>query len=336
MRRFTILCIAAFLAVGVAVSAAEEFSEVEYYKRLAERQLAEMNGVCEPANTLLVIPQYFHSRVKSGTLEAGGGVSRFTESRANGAGVTAFYNRAFTDAFSLGLFYQYGFLNVRGGAPFVDGASSGDTWEEHTRWYSHVVGVQPEFNLGAFGRLVPSVTQMFDFGGGEQTRYNAAGVFQESAPFGDEGAVSTSLMVWYEKDFNFCENWTVTPFAGARSIFTKLKSANPGIDGSRLRNHFLAGGLKVAYQGEFVGFNFRAGVSHRTNPGEGLGYGDRAVANGVAFFSHQANMDKTVGSVGAGISFPVSSRAQLGVNYDGMFGSKTSAHMGTVTFALSF
>ena len=92
----------------------------------------------------------------------------------------------------------------------------------------------------------------------------------------------------------------------------------------------------MAYQGEFVGFNFRAGVSHRTNPGEGLGYGDRAVANGVAFFSHQANMDKTVGSVGAGISFPVSSRAQLGVNYDGMFGSKTSAHMGTVTFALSF
>lgn len=338
MKRLALLCFALSLAMGAVVSAAEEFSEVEYYKQLAEQQLAEMKGgaFCGPANTLLVVPQYFHSRVKGDTAAGAGGAYRFAESRANGAGVTALYNRVLTDSVSLGFFYQYGYLDINGGAAFVEPAAAGDTWEERTRWHSHVVGVQPEFNLGAFGRIIPSVSQIFDFGGGEQRNYDAAGALIGTAPFGDEGATSTSLMVWYEKDFNFCGNWTITPFAGARSIFTKVKSADPDLDGGRVRNHLLAGGLKVAYQGERAGFNFRAGVSRRTNPGNSLGYGDRAVANGVAFFSHQANLDRTVGSIGAGVNYALNDSASLGVNYDGMFGERTSAHMGTVTFALSF
>ncbi len=337
MKRLALLCAAAFLAVAAAVPAEEEFSEVEYYRQMAERQLAEMNSSCEeePLNSFSVIPQYFHSRAKAGTARApGGGTYRFGESRANGAGVTAFYNRVLTENISVGAFYQYGFLNITGSYPMD--AAAPERIEERTRWHSHSVGAQAEIGLGAFGRIIPSVTQIFDFASGEQDAYTALGALGGTFAMDDESVTSTSLMLWYEKDFTFCTHWTLTPFAGWRSTFSKFKSADANVDGTRSRSHLASGGLKVGYQGERIGFNFRAGFSHRLKGDDVPGYGDRAVANGVAFFSHQANLDRTVGSFGAGVSYDITDNASLGLNYDGLFGKNTSAHMGTASITFSF
>ena len=360
MNRLLTMCFAAILAFGSVVSAGEEFSEVEYYKKLAEKQLAELQQqpeakpqaatpspvqqttyyYCEdeaapPANAFVVIPQYFNSRAKKDTAKFRGGDLILGDSRANGAGVTTVYNRRVNDWFSFSVMYQYGFMSIRGGSAFpVDG--TGRYAKERTRYHSHVVGFQPEFNFGAFGRLIPSIIQGFDRASGNMRVYDRNGnQLGDSITQNDEGTNVTSLMAWYEKDFNFCNNWKITPYAGWRSLYVKMKSAGD-TDGDHLWVHLVSGGMKVAYQGENIGFNLRAGVSHRTTSDDVPGYGNRAVANGVVHFSHRANLDKTVGSVGAGINYTINNRALVGVNYDGFFGSKTSAHMGTLNFIFPF
>ncbi|MCD8141000.1 MAG: autotransporter outer membrane beta-barrel domain-containing protein [Planctomycetaceae bacterium] len=113
--------------------------------------------------------------------------------------------------------------------------------------------------------------------------------------------------------------------------------AAPGVrQDSDLWTHLISGGFKVAYQRDRLGINLRAGVNHRTTSDDLPGYANRAVAPGVVHFSHRANMDRTVGAVGAGASYAINKHAIVGISYDGMFGKDTSAHIGSLSFAFPF
>lgn len=365
------LCIASFillLALGSAVFAEDEFSEVEYYKRLAEETLIEAQAEDDdemteevyyeeepkytavyeepqdapPANAFVVIPQYFHSRNDKAKFKVGNTRLRMSKGHANGSGVSLIYNRRISDFFSVALTYQYGFMNVDGGMAMDRYAPSNINGKERSRWHSHVVGIIPEFNFGEFGKLQLSAIQGFDRANGSESLY-ANGIRTERRDIDDYGTNVTSLMAWYEKDFQLgCSNWKFTPYAGWRSLYVVVKDANVWSAPQGTKNddnlwvHLASGGFKLSYQTGAVGFNMRAGVSHRTTRDDVPGYGNRAVAPGVVHFSHRANLDKTVGSVGAGVNYVINKRAIMSVGYDGYFGKDTSAHMGTLSFILPF
>ena len=360
-------CILATLALTLTMSAMalageEEFSEVEYYKQLAEKQLAqpatpavpvaaatpvvyydETCFDCEedappPANVIAVIPQYFHSRNDAGTFKVGGQKLKISKGRANGAGVTLAYNRRVTDWFSFALMYEYGFMNVRGGRATAEADPNPAT--ERSRWHSNVVGFLPEFNFGEFGKLQLSVIQGFDRAKGHE--YSLSNPV-DRRDIDDYGTNVTSLMAWYEKDFQIgCSNWKITPYAGWRSLYVVVKDANVWGAPAGTKNddnlwvHLASGGVKASYLNGPLGINLRAGVSHRTSKDDIPGYGNRAVAPGVVHFSHKANLDKTVGSIGASISYAINKRAVVGIGYDATFGKDTSSHMGTLTFGFPF
>ena len=363
MRSVMKVVLALSLALSPAALAGEEkeFSEVEYYKNLAEKQLAEaqLNDKTEsyapeshaaetyateyyeecieekPANAFVVIPQYFHARNDKAKFKVGGNRLEMAKGRANGAGTTVLYNRTVTDWFSFALMYEYGFLNVTSGVPVARG--SGVYNRESSRWHSHVVGFLPEFNFGDFGRLQLSVIQGFDRASGSET------VGNDRRDIDDYGTDVTSLMAWYQKDFQLgCSNWKLTPYAGWRSLYVKVKDANdwnaaPGtLRDDNTWVHLASGGFKLSYQQGAFGFNVRGGVSHRTSKDDVPGYGNRAVAPGVVHFSHRANLDKTVGTAGAAVTYAINRRAIVSAGYDGYYGKDTSSHMGSLSFIFPF
>lgn len=361
MKTFTRMGLAAlFLAWGAMATAAEEFSEVEYYKQLAEAQLAKSSnsgpsaptaspvaqtiyyeyeaadeccGDDAPSNAFVVIPKYFNSRNSEAKAKMGGQHLKIGKSRANGMGVTTGYSRRVNDMFSFTLLYEYGFLGIRGGGvtPDLPGLSA----KERSRWDSHVVGVLTDFNFGKWGRFSPSIIQGFDRGSG-QSRIYQGGVFQTADKVDGEGTNVTSLMAWYEKDFEFCSGWKLTPYAGWRSLYVVTKSDTRAKDDNNLWVHLLSGGMKLGYQTERFGFNLRGGVSHRTSGDDVPGYGNRAVAPGVIHFSHRANLDKTVWAYGAGVNYAINKRAVVAAAYDGYAGKDTTAHMASLSFIFPF
>ncbi len=369
MGKIRMAALALLLLVAGVAAAAEEFSEVEYYQRLAAQKLAEAESPKEPpkespkpakpvfaqepptvhaqpiscfesvppANAFMAFGQYFHSRSDDAVIDRGGGKLKSRKSRANGAGVPLLYNRVFSDWLSVGFMYEYAFMDVDGGMPAPLAVE--DAYE-HTRYDSHVIGILPEFALGAFGKLRLSATQRFDRASGDETM-KFAGQPAITMNVDDYAANVTSLMAWWERDFDLgCGGWKLTPYAGWRSLYAASKNRNDFLTqttrDAHAWAHLASGGLKVSYQQGNLGVNLRAGVNHRTTHDDIPDYGNRAAAPGVVHFSHRANMDKTAGAVGAGINYAISERALVGLQYDGHFGKNTSAHTGTVSFTLPF
>ena len=360
MRTLTRLGFALLVLAAAPVACAQEQSEVEYYRQLAlqnqiaqaEQQAepqAEQSAVryarqvdCEtpPTGAFVVIPQYFNSRNSSAKGKVGSTRLKLEKGRANGAGVTVAFNKKVNDVFSFGLMYEYAFMSVRGGMAFPESANV--MARERSRWHSHVVGFLPEFNFGQFGKLQLSVIQGFDRANGSESIY--PGGNRQRRDINDYGTNVTSLMAWYEKDFELgCgTGWKLTPYAGWRSLYVDVKDGNDWASAPGAKNddnlwvHLVSGGVKVGYECGPFGLNFRGGVSHRTTHDDVPGYGNRAVAPGVVHFSHKANFDKTVGTVGAGISYAAHKRLVVSVGYDGFFGSDTSAHMGSLVFGIPF
>lgn len=395
MRR--VILVMALALFGVAqISVANEgefFSEVEYYRKLAEKQLAEAQAQVEeepeieyepepvyeviekpqmpavtaitlpppmpelyepvymykecveeapapPKNVIVAIPQYFNSTNKSAKFDVGGTKLKMSAGHANGAGITLLYNRVFSDVFSVAFMYEYGFMNVRGGMAVPDAPGIGGV--EDSRWHSHVLGILPEFNFGKWGKLQLSLIQGFDRASGSETMTLPDGSADRRS-IDDYGTNVTSLMAWYEKDFDIgCDGFKLTPYAGWRSLYVSVKDQNifakaPGTrEDDNLWVHLLSGGMKASYQKGAFNFHVRGGVSYRTTKDDVPGYGNRAVAPGVVQFSHRANLDRTVGSFGAGINFAIKKRAMVGIGYDGTVGKNTASHTGTLSFALPF
>lgn len=367
MKVFCVLFAVALAVAAPVMAAEEEFSEVEYYKKLAEKQLAETQPqpavvpaspvipaapiaqatpviyyeipeeAEPPANTFVAIPQYFHSRNDSARFKVGSQKLKMSKGHANGAGVTVLYNRRVTDWFSFALMYEYGFMNVTGGMAVP--VPTADPAKEDSRWHSHVVGFLPEFTLGNLGKLQLSVIQGFDRASGHES------IGADRRDIDDYGTNVTSLMAWWEKDFQIgCSNWKVTPYAGWRSLYVAVKDANVWDPAAPIGTkaddnmwvHLISGGLKASYQSGPLGMSFRGGVNHRTSKDDVPGYGNRAVAPGVVHFSHRANLDKTVGTLGANINYRINDRAMVGAGYDALFGKDTSAHLGSLNFILAF
>lgn len=344
----------ALLMLGIAPAVhAEELSEVEYYQQQAlQYQLAQAEananasrvecGEEPPANVFVAIPQYFHSRNDNAKSKVGGNTLKMNKGHANGAGITVGYNRRVSDFFSFGLMYQYTFMDVRSGMAMPEAAhDAGIQGREKSRWHSNVVGVLPEFNFSEFGKLQLSLIQGFDRGHGYEE------IPGDRRDINGYGTNVTSLMAWYEKDFELgCDSgWKLTPYAGWRSLYVVVKDQNKfGVpagtagwrDDDNTWVHLISGGLKLSYQRGAFGFNVRGGVNHRNTHDDLPSYGNRAVAPGVVHFSHRANLDRTVGTVGAGINYAAHKRLIVSVGYDGLFGSDTSAHMGTLSFAIPF
>ncbi len=358
MKRF-VLAAMMLLMAGVSIHAAEEFSEVEYYEKLAAKKLAEAEPMpaavidtkayyqpvscfedVPPANAFIVLNQYHHSRSDSATMKMGNQRLKTGKSRANGGSTTLIYNRVLNDWASVALMYEFGFMHVRGGMAVED--LPGVEGYERTRYRSNVVGILPEFKLGVFGKLQPSVILGFDRAtSGSETVI--AGNNVDTRDIDGYGTNVISLMAWWEKDIELgCSNWKLTPYAGWRSLHVDIRKAHDWGQDDGARNnsslwaHLISGGFKLAYQKDRLGINLRAGVNHRTTSDDLPGYANRAVAPGVVHFSHRANMDRTVGAVGAGMSYAINKHAIVGIGYDGMFGKDTSAHTGSLSFVFPF
>ncbi len=333
-----------------AAGAEQEFSEVDYYKEFAKKNLtaaqarrpiAKVVPVCyyeedeKPANTIAVVPQYYHSRNGEAYFKVNGNNLKMAKSRANGAGVTVAYSRRVADWLTLGLSYQNVFMNVSGGMA-VPAAVAGPA-QEDVRWRSNLVGASSTLALPGIGRLNLSVVQAFNRASGHEERSG------QIRGVDDYGTDVTSLMAWWEKDIPLGDGkWKITPYAGWRSLYLRISNANDwtgpagAVSDSDDWVNLVSGGLKVSFQNGPLGVGLRGGVSHRTSTDDLAGFGNRAVAPGVVNVSHRANLDRTVGSVGASFSYAVNKRATIGVGYDGLFGSDTSAHMGSITVAFPF
>lgn len=336
------LCIALAVAMLAAsrARAGEEFNEIAFYTKLAEKQLAGTRAVPvgaeragARASALAAIPRYFHSRSDDARFTFNGTDLKMSKSRANGAGVTLLYTRRVADWFSFGLLYEYAFLDVRGGMAVPAGEAA--RAREDVRWQSHTAGIQPEFALADFGRLRFSVAQSFDRADGHEE----LGALRRGVD--GYGADVTSLAAWWEKDFQFgCTGWKLTPYAGWRSLYAAIRDRNNWRTGGReddgLWAHLASAGAKASFQCGPLGMSFRGGVSHRTGGSDIPLFGAREVAPGVTHVSHGAHLDKTVGAVGANVTYLINDRALVGVGYDGMFGKDTGAHTGSLTFMLSF
>ncbi len=217
-----------FIYVGIAVllaslsASAEEFSEVEYYRQLQAAENNDMAVIVKgphevwteapepPKNALIIMPQYHHSRNSQANFEVGGNNLKMSKGRANGVSTTIIYNRRFTDLLSVAFMYEYAFMNVDGGMPMGRPDNRGGF--EDSRWHSNVFGILPEFNFGKFGRLQLSYIAGFDRASGNERVVPANGDPTLVRPIDSHGTNVTSLMAWYEKDFNLgCSNWKLTP-----------------------------------------------------------------------------------------------------------------------------
>lgn len=381
MKKVLLALSVMLFGVATVAAAGEEFSEVEYYRKLAEKQLAEAQAkaepeapvakaevvvtgepsapeatvvylpppipeLCEPAyqykevyeylecelepaapkNVIVATTQYFHSKSDDGAkFKVDGTRLKSSKGKANGMGFTLAYNRRFNDILSVAFMYEYAFLRVHSGIAVPEDFAF--EAKENSRYNSHVIGIIPEFNFGEWGRFQPSIIQGFDRASGTET---INGVTTDMKDRGD-GTNVTSLMAWYEKDFDFEQGFKLSPYAGWRSLYVKIK---PTHEHEWL--HLVSAGLKFSYQKNGLGFNLRGGINHRTTKDDLPGYGNRAVAPGVVMFSHRANMDRTIGTFGAGVNFPIAKNALASVNYDGFIGKNTSAHTATLSLIFPF
>ncbi len=345
MKKAFVVALAVALLAAPRARAGEEFNEIAYYTKLAEKQLAaaaaapadyrgpESEYEEAKADALAVIPRYFHSRNDGARFTFNGRDMKMSKGRANGAGAALVYTRRVTDWFSFGLLYEYAFLNVAGGMAVP--AAETNPAREDSRWQSHTVGILPEFSLDDFGRLRLSVTQGFDRADGHEELGAAR------RDMDGHGSDVTSLMAWLEKDFQPAgSGWTFTPYAGWRSLYTSIRDRNDWLTGGRdddsLWAHLVAAGAKVSFRCGALGVSFQGGVSHRVSGDDIPLFGSRAVAPGVTQFSHRANLDKTVGAVGANLNYCINNRALVGVGYSGMFGKDTGSHTGSLNFIVPF
>ncbi len=327
----TVLSTIVSLLLLASVVAAGEWanvpSEIELMQARTAYEVSRYQE-CEPEapkNAFVIIPQFFNSSNSRSFINFDGQQLRVEKSHANGAGVTALYNRKFSDFISVAFMYEHGFLNISGG--WIGPAALSSKTKQ--RWNSHVVGILPEFNFDKWGKVQLSLIQGFDRASGN-TRLSDGTVLSHE----DDGSNVTSLMAWYEKDFQLgCSNWKLSPYAGWRSLYVVVRSANPD---NNLWVHLLSGGLKLGYQSGKFGFNIRGGVNYRTTKADVPSYGNRAVAPGVVHFSHRANLDRTVGTAGVGVSYAINPRAIMAVGYDGAYGSDTTAHMASLNFIFPF
>lgn len=288
-------------------------------------------------HTFSVASQYFNSRSKKAKLKYGSQRLEMAKGKSDGAGFSLVYNRKVNDYLDLGFMYQYTFMNVDSGYPVARGSGLGN--KESSRWNSHSLGVMPKFDLGAYGRLQFGVLQSFDRAKGYEQREGPAGTFTRMN-LKKYGHDVTSLTAWYEKDFQIGCNWKFTPYAGWNSRYVDVKDKNDFARNTTYNDyywvHLASGGLKLAYQQGAFGFNLRGGVSHRFSKNDVHGYGARAVAPGVLQYSHNANLDRTVGTAGAGVTYSFTKRAAMNLGYDGYFGKYTRSHTGTLSFTFAF
>lgn len=300
----------------------------EYFQNY---QLAKLTCKDEtgPYNTIVVIPQYFNSRSDGTTIDyLGAHNMKVKKSRGQGAGVALAYSRKLSDMFSLTFLYEYAFMHIRGGSPYDPNVYSNAKTTE--RWDSHIAAVALDTNLDRWGRFNLSFAQAWDRGSGGNHYWAPNGNYAGRVDIDGQGFNISVGMLWYEVDFEFCNNWKLTPYAGWRSIYADIRpEGNVWI-------HLLSGGLKLSYSKDNFGFNIRAGVNHRNTRDDLPSFGTRAVAPGVLHFAHRVNMDRTVATYGVGFSYAVNKNFAVGVGYDGFAGKDTIAHMGTLTFAIPF
>lgn len=343
MRKLSaVLSAAVLVAVMGAVAFAQENRtnqiDTEYFR---DYQIAKMTckESAAPQNAIIVIPQYYYSSNSETTVSLnnvmqGDGKGDYTvgKSRGQGAGIALAYNRKLSDTFSLTVLYEYAFMAIRGG----DSNAKNALWSKDlygntasNRWSSHIAGAVLDVNLKEAGRLNFTLAQAWD-------RDNEDPDHTDHYSGGFNISVA---QVFYEIDFNFCNKWTLTPYAGWRTIYADL-IANDGSNPNGLADdvwiHLITGGLKLSYAAEKFGFHIRGGVNHRLTSDDLPSFGTRVVAPGVMHFAHRTNMDQTVGSYGIGVTYPARDNLTFGLSYDGFAGKSTVAHMATLVGVLAF
>ncbi len=345
MKRLFIIGGALILAFGSAVaaeSAQEQALREAYIEYQCQQVQPEEQG---PGAMLVVVPQYFRSNNSNMTHKVKGTELYTAKGHANGGGITLLGTKRFSEYLSLGLTYEFGFMRYNGGGTLPYAAHMGGAamrLKENAQ--SHVVGGIADVNLKQFGKFQFSVIQGFDFLDGDETRYTPTGGVDMRSTDDNKQRV-TSLMAWYEKDFNLCNNWTLGGYAGWRTLYAHIMDQNNwnvqanspfAKQDTHAWIHLASGGLKLAYQNGPFGFSLRGGINHRTTKDNLPGYANRATAPGVVQFAYHANVDRTVGTFGAGVSYAINPRCIVTAGYDAYVGKDTNVHTGTLGLVFPF
>lgn len=336
------LTIAALLCIGLSATAAERADpQIQILKNKAFASLCEPNPCDEgPKNSLVVIPQYFHAKHDSMTFRIDGtkNAIKAAKGTSNGVGVTMLLNHKFSDFFGMSLFYEFVHMDYTGGAVVPNLPIAGGREKQDVN--SHAVGLFGDLNFNAWGKLNLSLIQAFDsYHGGEVWTFTSAPpIYRDTNDF---QVRVTSLMAWYEKDFEPAPFFKITPYAGWRTLYAHVEDQNVwGTIADKTKDndwiHLASGGVKLGYQCGKVGLGVRGGFNYRVTRTAGPGFASRAVAPGVTHFAFRNNADRIIGTFGTNITYPVTERFIVGLGYDGYVGKDTNAHMGTLTGVLVF
>ena len=285
----------------------------------------------KPSRTgLTVIPQYYYSGNSAMTtnLKDGlGGRLKLDSGHANGGGFVVQATKEFSESFALNLQYFFVYMKYSGGALQPD-SIPGLKMDEDIDVTSHGIGLSADVGLDKFGRLQASFIQGFDDYSGNRRSY-IKGVHVNTNSMDNFSDRITSLMLWYEYDAPLNEAWTLTPYAGWRSVYADLENPmgkdDPGSANSWV--HFVSGGLKLGYRDGLFGLGLRAGVNYRTSKDDVPGYTIRFPAANVGQPNYNAMLDRTVASFGATASYVFPGRCVVFGGYDGFGGEHTQSHV---------
>jgi hypothetical protein len=249
-------------------------------------------------------------------------------------------SKEITETFSLGLFYQLIYMDYSGGM-FVPVDPPGLDGRTEVKGTAHVLGLTSDVNLQQYGKLNLSLLQDFETYNGDETMIGNPDNPLDTRSLDDFKVRVTSLMGWYELPCSLNESWTVTPYAGWRSVYAVASNQNDFSPGGTTKDshqwvHLVSGGLTFDYRQGPLGLNFRAGVNHRVSSDDVPGLTSRAVSPSTVHLGYNTYMDRTMATYGVGLNYAINPNMVVAVGYDGAAGADVTLHKGYLALVFPF
>lgn len=317
-----------------------QLQQAELEHKLNQIQDPGQGAPAKPSRTgVLIVPQYYHthnSAMTTNLADGLGGRLKMGSGNADGGGFVFLATKEVNETLALSFFYQFIAMKYTGGA-LQPNSIPGLRITEKNEVISNGVGLFADLNLKSFGRLQASVIQGFDdYSGTQRIHMNGVQVGTNSMDnFSDR---ITSLMLWYERDAPLNANWTLTPYAGWRSVYAHLDNplgeAEPRSDNTWV--HLMSGGLKLGYRNGLFGFGLHGGVNYRISEDDIPGFGIRMPAPNTDQPGYNVHLDRTVGSFGVNVSYAFPGYCALFAGGDTAIGGNTDAQVARIGIAIPF
>lgn len=293
-----------------------------------------------PKDAFVIIPQYFYSHYDS--LNSNTGL-KSGSGHSNGAGFTAIATKDINKYLALSFMYQFVYMKQEGGGFLPNAvADTGVTAHSTQDVTAHGFGLIADIDTQGYGLFNLSLIQGFDEFGGNITTHAPDGTPLGTTSCENFSDRVTSLMAWYLYPWKFDANWTLTPYAGWRSVYVDLKNID-GIEDNddHAWAHFVSGGAKIGYDQDFnpngfFGCDLRAGFNWRVSHDDIPGFAIRALAPGVAEPAYNGNFDPIVATFGVGAHYVWPGSVVLFGGYDGFMGADTFISTFTIGASIPF